>query len=62
MTTPQVSSQRHMAANPQTERYFEPKYSMPKYSAPGYSAPKAPNFSAPKSSGGGHSGKTSHKH
>jgi hypothetical protein len=73
--SPQVSSPRYMAANPQTQHYSEPKYSTPKYSAPKYSAPKfsapkapkfsaprAQHFSAPKSSGGGHSGKSSHKH
>jgi hypothetical protein len=56
--SPQVSSPRYMASNPQTQHYSEPKYSAPKYSyqkysapkysAPKFSAPKAPKFSAPK--------------
>jgi hypothetical protein len=75
---PQASSQRYSSPAPQTQQRYsaprmsasnsQPRYSEPKFSAPKaqkFSEPRAPKFSAPKApknSGGGHSGKSSHKH
>lgn len=75
---PQASSQRYSAQASQAQQRYsaprmsasnsQPKFSEPKFSAPKaqkFSEPKAPKFSAPKApknSGGGHSGKSSHKH
>jgi len=58
------SSPRYTAQASPAQHFSEPRISSSRMSGPKFSAPKAPKFSAPKApknSGGGHSGKSSHK-
>jgi hypothetical protein len=66
-SSPQRSGGNESAHRSPYERYSAPRMSAQNFAAPRMSPPKsahvsAPKFKAPKNAGGGHSGKSSHKH